>query len=85
MYDKETFLFFYFLSMLKSNLEFMSMLKKYIKLRKHCVFAILDALLIYYYMILSLQSEYAFHYLEYYFKRSNCSPYCILPALLKID
>jgi|MDTC01.1.fsa_nt_gb hypothetical protein len=85
MYDKETFLFFYFLSMLKSNLEFMTMLKKFIKLRKNYVFAILDALLIYYYMILSLQSEYAFRYLEYYMKRSNCSTSFLLPALLKID
>ena len=83
MYDKETFLFFYFLSMLKSHLGHMSSLKKYIKLRKNYVFVILDALLIYYYMILSLQAEYAFRYLEYYIKRSNCSPTRFLPPLLK--
>ncbi len=84
MYDKYDFLFFYFTLLIRNNLKVMSTIRKFITLRKHIAFSILDALFIYYYIMIGLQAEYAFRYVEYYVKTRQCmQPYRVLLPLLQ--
>lgn len=50
------------------NLSYMKQLKSCILIRKSISFCILDALLLYYYLILGLQVDTCLNYLEFYLK-----------------
>lgn len=84
MYDKYDFLFFYFTLLIRNNLKVMSSIRKFITSRKHIAFCLLDALFIYYYIMIGLQAEYAFRFIEYYTKTRQCmQPYRVLLPLLQ--
>ena len=84
MFQKNDFLFFYFLHLIRSNMKVMSSIRKYITVRKHCCFSCLDALLIYYYVMIGLQCDFALRFIEYYIKSNDhMRPYRILTPLLK--
>ena len=65
----EDFLFFYFLIILRDNFKIMRNIQKLLLKRKHILFSYLDAILIYYYVVIGLQSEYAYQYIEKYWKK----------------
>lgn len=65
---KRDFLFFYFCIILRENTKIMKDIQKLLKQRKNILFSLIDALLIYYYITLGLQSEYALTYIEKYLK-----------------
>lgn len=76
----EDFLFFYFIIYIRDNFKIMKNIKKILLHRKHITFSLLDAILIYYYIVLTLQSDYAFKYIEKYLKKYNNNS--MIPTLL---
>jgi len=76
-------LFFYFITLIRDNFKIMRNIQKVLLYRKQIQFSIFDALLIYYYMVLGLQSECAFQYVEKYWKLYK-NPYPILPPPLTV-
>lgn len=73
MIDTETFLFFYFIVMIRNNFKIMSCIRQMILLRKQTSFSYIDAILIYYYMVLGLQADNAFKFVEHYWKKHSTS------------
>lgn len=71
MIDTETFLFFYFIIMIRNNFKIMSCIRKVVLSRKSYVFCYIDAILIYYYMVLGLQADNAFKFVEHYWKKHS--------------
>lgn len=74
-------LFFYFITIIRDNFKIMRNIQKVLLYRKQIQFSILDGLLIYYYMVLGLQSEYAFKYIEKYWKQYNTLQPILPPPL----
>ena len=68
MIDKQTFLFFYFVIMIRNNFKAMNLIRSIILSRKNIAFCYLDAILIYYYLVLGLQADNASRYVEFYWK-----------------
>ena len=81
MYRKIDFLFFYFLSLVKEHIQTMNHIKRYLRMRKHVVFEIFDALILYYYIVIGLQAEAGFRFIELYLKKHNTSPFFLVPLL----
>lgn len=79
MYDKETFLFFYFLILIRNNLKIMNVLRKSLLQRPKNTFSYIDAILIYYYIVVGLQADTAFTFVEKYWKKYHNSP--VIPYL----
>ena len=79
----EDFLFFYFLIILRDNFKIMRNIQKLLLKRKHILFSYLDAILIYYYVVIGLQSEYAYQYIEKYWKKyhQNITTSYLLPSI----
>lgn len=65
----EDFLFFYFLVIIRDNFKIMRNIQQVLLKRKHILFSYLDAILIYYYIVIGLQAEYAYQYVEKYWKK----------------
>lgn len=80
---KNDILFFYFLIIIRDNFKTMRNIQKILLYRKQLQFSIFDGLLIYYYMVLGLQSECAFQYVEKYWKKYTML-YPILPPPLTV-
>lgn len=65
----EDFLFFYFLILIRDNFRIMNTIRFLLKKREKISFSYLDAILIYYYVVVGLQSEFAFQFIEKYWKK----------------
>jgi hypothetical protein len=63
---KKELLFFFCIIRIRENFKLMRMLKKLISYRQNIPFCVFDALLIYYYLILGLQSDTCLNYVEFY-------------------
>lgn len=71
MLDTKTFLFFYFILLIRNNFKIMNIIRSIVLSRKNIRFCYLDAILIYYYMVLGLQADNAFRYVEFYWKQHS--------------
>lgn len=69
MIDKETFLFFYFIILIRNNFKAMNIIRSMVLSRKNILFSYLDAILIYYYLVLGVQADNASKYVELYWKK----------------
>ena len=63
---KNEIIFFCCLIRIRDNYKIMEMLKQILQRRKHITFSICDALFIYYYFVLGLQSDKCLNFVEYY-------------------
>lgn len=73
MIDTESFLFFYFIVMIRNNFKIMKCIRQIVLTRKNVIFSYIDAILIYYYMVLGLQADSAFKFVEHYWKKYSTS------------
>ena len=64
---KEDFLFFYYLSLLKQNLQIMKQISKALQQSKYLT--PVDMFFVYVYVVLGLQADYSFQFIMYYYKR----------------
>lgn len=71
MIDTESFLFFYFIVMIKNNFKIMRCIRQIVLARKDVIFSYIDAILIYYYMVLGLQADSAFKFVEHFWKKHS--------------
>lgn len=76
---KQDLIFFCCLLRIRENFQIMRMLKKIIEGRKQIPFSLIDALIIYYYLILGLQADKCISYLEFYMKYIyNANPHNLI-------
>ena len=73
MIDTESVLFFYFIVMIRNNFKVMKCIRQIVLARKDAIFSYIDAILIYYYMVLGLQADNAFKFVEHYWKKHSIS------------
>ena len=66
---KQDLIFFCCLFRVRDNFKIMRMMKEIMQARTKIPFCLFDALLIYYYLILGLQSDTCLNYIEYYVKK----------------
>jgi hypothetical protein len=57
--------------MIKNNFKIMNYIRQIVLARKHVIFSYIDAILIYYYMVLGLQADNAFKFVEHYWKKHS--------------
>jgi len=66
---KEDFLFFYYLQLLKQNINLMKRISKALSYFKGQLLSPFTMFLVYVYVVMGLQADYSFQYIMYYYNK----------------
>jgi hypothetical protein len=66
---KEDFLFFYYLSLLKQNMNLMRRISKTLQNSSQRFLTPFDMFFVYVYVVLGLQADYSFQFIMYYYNK----------------